>query len=91
MSETHPIFQKYSGNLRSDKLTVSKIELAFKFLYQKFRRTNPSQSERKKGFKPQRILVSESVYEFENLRDVDFKTMPFFHLMTEFNIDDQQP
>lgn len=85
------IFCRYTGNTKGDKLTVFKEANSYRFIYQTYVRTNPSQQERKLGFKPKRIIQSEHVYEFENLKDVDFSSYPFSHLMTDFKINEPQP
>ena len=89
MSEPKQIYQRYSGNIKSDKLTVFQSGTVYKFIYQKFIRTNPSQAERKLGFKPKRNLVSEQVFEFtENeLSNIDFNQYPFSHLTDKFSLD----
>lgn len=86
------IYQKYSGRKnQSDKLTIFKTPVSYLFLYQTFRRTNPTQTERKQGFKPKRILLSEQSFVFSNLEQVNFNELPFSHLMDDFQISDHQP
>lgn len=82
-----PLYQKYSGNRESDKLQVFKIDTKFRFIYQQYTRTNPSQAERAKGFKQTRIQTSEKIFEFDSIENVDFKGYPFYHLLTDFNPD----
>lgn len=79
------LYQQYSGNRKSDKLQVFKMGSKFRFVYGKYTRTNPSQAERKQGFKPTRILTHEETFDFEHLQNVDFKAYPFHHLLTDFD------
>lgn len=85
------IYQHYSGKAVSDRLTVFKDNETYIFLYQKFKRSNPSQSERKLGFKPQRIMTHEDRYELTQLKSVDFKLYPFKHLLEKFFIQENLP
>ena len=75
--DTTPIYQRYSGKAISDKLSVYKNGENYVFIYQKFKRTNPSQSERMRGF--------------SQLKSVDFKLYPFEHLLENFYTQENLP
>lgn len=86
-----PIYTRYSGNRKSEKLQIFQIGSKYRFLYQKLNRTNPSQAERLKGFKPQRLVVHEEVFEFDRLNQ-DFKDYAFHHLLSDLKeITPEQP
>lgn len=85
------IYQHYSGKTISDRLTVFKDNETYVFLYQKFKRSNPSQSERKLGFKPKRIITHEERYVLTRLNTVDFKQYPFNHLLESFFVQENLP
>ena len=89
--DTTPIYQRYSGKAISDKLSVYKNGENYLFIYQKFKRTNPSQSERMRGFKPTRNLIHEKQYTLSQLKSVDFKLYPFEHLLENFYIQENLP
>lgn len=89
--QAEQIYQRYSGKAVSDRLTVFKDNDTYIFLYQKFKRSNPSQSERKLGFKPRRVMTSETRYELSQLNTVDFKLYPFEHLLENFYIQESLP
>lgn len=91
MQEAQQIYQRYSGKAVSDRLTVFKDNETYIFLYQKFKRSNPSQSERKLGFKPKRIMTHEKQYSLSQLESVDFKLYPFEHLLENFYIQENLP
>lgn len=84
MSEGKMVHRAYSGNIKSERLTIFELSSGFEFIYQKFKRTNPSQAERKLDIKPKRNLLSEAKYFYPNLDDVDLSDFPFFHLMKDF-------
>lgn len=84
--DLQPLYQKYSGNRESDKLQVYKMGDKFRFVYRKYTRSNPSQAERQKGFKPTRIQTHEEIFDFDSIVNVDFKAYPFNHLLTDFNL-----
>lgn len=89
--QAQQIYQHYSGKTVSDRLTVFKDNETYIFLYQKFKRSNPSQSERKLGFKPRRTMTLEKRYELTQLNTVDFKLYPFKHLLENFFIQENLP
>lgn len=78
MDETnHIIYTGYSGNRISKKLTVFFNGKKYRFLFQKFDRTQPTREERSIGIKAQRILRSEKELFFSSLENIDFNLFPF--------------
>lgn len=87
MKDGKMIHRAYKGNIHSERLTIMQTDFGFEFIHQKFKRTNPSQAERKLNIKPKRNLLDEQVYKFRSLVDQDFSQMPFFDLMKNFNLN----
>lgn len=84
MMPNSAIYSRYTGNSKGDKISVFLEAGVYRFVYQTYIRTNPSQHERQKGFKPQRIIKSEQIYEFKSLENIDYTLYPFSHLMHDF-------
>lgn len=78
------VYKKFSNGKNSEMLTIFEDNGKFTFNHQTFKRSNPSQLQRKLGFKPKRVLISEQSYEFTNLENVDLNTYPFSDLVKEF-------
>lgn len=79
-----PIFKNHSGNRKSEKLTIYPNGNDFKFVYQKFDRTNPSQTEREAGIKPKRLLLEEQIFYIADLSKSNLDQFPFSHLVQDF-------
>jgi len=82
--DNQPIYKRYAGKRFSEQISIFRDGAKYIFVYQKFKRTNPSQTERAKGFKPQRVLLSEFTHHFDQIEGMDFKDFPFFHLLDGF-------
>ena len=83
-AEDDPIFVVYQGNRISWKLKVYFDDEKYKLVFQKFHRTQPTQEQRIQGMKKKRILLSQKIYFFSNLINIETIKLPSASLATEF-------
>lgn len=78
------IYTGYQGNRLSWKLKVYFNNEKYKFVFQKFNRTDPSKEQSTQGIKKKRILINEKIYFFSNLTSINVLKLPNPFLASDF-------